>query len=236
MFYACQTNCHGIWENDMLVESCRNQMWLWHYMSKIQIQGCTELRHPLPTTISTSCPLHLVGEEGEKNNSNQEHYIITLREGGRAMMEKERRQRQKMREREGGMRVRAKMSRQAFIQRGVTPIKNVWVPYNMPLTRFALHHVESHILYYTHIRVCDCTPVQMAGVTQCHSSTVILFWWRIPLVAQNGFNYPRRRGLTCLMHSSPVVSYILPRKCNQPTKSTVYTPTFYSENWHLTLF
>lgn len=35
-----------------------------------------------------------------------------------------------------------------------------------------------------------------------HSSTVILFWCRIPLDAQNGFNYWRR--LTCLMHSRPV--------------------------------
>lgn len=65
-------------------------------MSKIQIQG---RRHPLPTTISTSCPLHLVGEEGEKITATK-NTIITLQEGGRTMMEKERRQRQKMRVRE----------------------------------------------------------------------------------------------------------------------------------------
>lgn len=111
--------------------------------------------HPLPTTISTSCPIYLLGEEGEKNTVTK-NTVITLREGGqwwrkRGDREGQEDEREKMSMperleteewRNRRVPVRAKMWRRAFTWWGVTAIKmfqRVSVQVNMCESRITSH-------------------------------------------------------------------------------------------------
>lgn len=69
------------------------------FFSRDTVAGLSRAtRHPLPTTISNSCPLYSLGEEGgKKSQQTRTPSSPCRREGGRPMMEKRRRQREKMR-------------------------------------------------------------------------------------------------------------------------------------------
>lgn len=152
------------------MELRRNQIWLEHTIYKFK--GEQGLETPRQQPSAPPAPFPFGGKGGGKNNSNQEHHHHPA--GGRGGNDGEREETEaeneskRNTEREGERECKWEPGCQdrPFIRRKVTPIRmcqcageHVWLAYNIPLTRFILRRIKSHVLHcaHTHQSVWLCS-------------------------------------------------------------------------------